>query len=89
VNRVSVAEIADLVSIARDLLLFLLLLVILVSVVLLYRKASRLLDLTRRTAESVESFTTTISDSIIEPAKIGSSVLTRTINLLQGIFKNR
>ena len=88
-NRVSVAEITDLVSIARDLLLFVLLLVILVSVILLYRKASRLLDLTRRTAESVESFTTTISDSIIEPAKIGSTVLSRVVNLLLGMFKNR
>ena len=88
-NRVGVAEIADLVSIARDLLLFVLLLVILVSVILLYRKASRLLDLTRRTAESVESFTTTISDSIIEPAKIGSTVLSRVVNLLLGMFKNR
>ncbi len=84
-----VAEIADLVAIARDVLLFILLLVILISVIFLYRKASRLLDLTRRTAESVESFTTTISDSIIEPAKIGSSVLSRMTNLLLGMFKNR
>lgn len=73
-SQVSIAEIADIIGMARDVVFFLLLLAGLFAVIFLYRKVSRLLDLARRTAESVENLATTVSDKVVEPATAGSGV---------------
>ncbi len=65
---------ADIIAIIRDVLFISILLISTVAVLLLFKTIKGLLGSVRRTVDSVEEITGTISDRIVAPATSGSGV---------------
>ena len=65
---------AEIIGIIRDVLFIGILLISTVAVFLLYKTVKGLLDSAKRTIDSVEEITGTISDRIVSPAAAGSRV---------------
>ena len=70
----SIIGVAEWVALVRDITLLLLLLVALFVVLFLYRKASTLLDSTKRAMKNAEDIVSTVSEKVVGPAAAGTGL---------------
>lgn len=73
-DQVSVTDAAQVVGLVRDIIFILLLLLATFATLILYRKASAVLDSARRTMKGAEEIVSTVSNSVVRPASAGSRV---------------
>ncbi len=77
IGPLSLAELADLVGVVRDVIVivaFLLSIALLVGLSFLYRKLSSLVDSAKRTVDGAEQIVEVVSTRIVGPAAAGSGV---------------
>ena len=70
----TVSDVATIIAMARDIVLFLLLFAALIIVIVLFRKVSALLGSVKRTVKDAEEVISAVSDKVVGRAAAGSGI---------------
>jgi hypothetical protein len=84
----TVDNVATIIGIARDVVLFLLLAVALIGALAIFRKVTSLLNTVKRAADQAQQLTDMLSRTLVDPAASNPRI-TRAIGRAIGWFTNR